>query len=118
MIKRPAHHCKDCIHFLPAKEMKWIASHECAATRTRTVIEPVCGTVRHAVNVECCIARREGWRCGPEGKLFESRDAQGMSAGTAETAHQAQGEARQPGPKDAPKRHPEHPITTPQESMK
>lgn len=28
--------------------------------------------------------------------------AQGMSAGTAETAQQAQGKARQPGPKDAP----------------
>ena len=36
--------------------------------------------------------------------------AQGMSAGTAETAQQAQGEARQPGPKDAPE--PSIPSTT------
>lgn len=34
---------------------------------------------------------------------FPKTAAQAMSAGTAETAQQAQGEARQRGPKDAPK---------------
>ncbi len=51
----------------------------------------------------CDWAERHARACEERlARITQARDAQGMSAGTAETAQQAQGEARQPGPKDAP----------------
>ena len=61
------------------------------------------GTVGHSITMLPGERHEVAFRryCDKQGLTFIA-PAQGMSAGTAETLQAAQGEARQPGPKDAP----------------
>jgi len=79
--------CKDCLHFQMVGEMEYAASHKCGKLRTKAFIDPVIGNTEPSRPISCWAARREGKRCGPEGKLFTPNyaAAQAIEARSTET---------------------------------